>query len=475
MAPELVDLVRARVGGAGFQAPVGGRGEYQGPCPVCGGKDRFRVFPDQEPSGELAVKAGARGGYWCRQCDISGDYIQWLVDIEGWDWTKIFEFLGVEGEAPAQRIMPKPRPAPQQARVGRELTDLLPVELPPEKWREHALKFVNECAAQLEHNPHLVQWLEGRGVPLSIARESRLGWHAGKPQRSNRPPCDYRSREGWGLPRILNDNGRPKSIWLPRGLVIPNFRDGELAAVRVRRPNSDVPPDDDKYKLVAGSNQKVTMITPNARDYVVVEAALDGLAIAAAKVDGVGFCSMGTLTAYPDIQAAEWLSEARHILNALDFEPQGKGEKHGNKFRHWWGERFPQCRRTPVPVGKDPGELVEQLGRAALGDWLRSLTAPAIDVSALAPKGTVESAPLPTTKKYQIPDDIEELRVILSVSGTDIHVGESGALLGCQGPEEYHGRVAVLAHRPVVRKWIQEVGELVVNSRNFMKPLEKTR
>lgn len=474
MAPELVELVRTRLGGSGFQLPVGGRGEYQGPCPVCGGEDRFRVFPDQQPSGELSVKAGARGGYWCRQCDISGDYIQWLVDIEGWDWTKIFEFLGVEGEAPTQRSVPKSRPAQRQPRVGRELDELQAVKLPPVKWREHAQKFVDECAARLKSNPHLIQWLERRGVPLLVAEAFSLGWFAGTKQKGNHPPCAYRSREGWGLPRQDNPRtGRPKSIWLPRGLVIPNRRNGELAAVRIRRPDSDVGPRDKKYILVAGSNQKACMITEGYSSYVVVEAALDGLAVLAAAPKGVGFCAMGTLSAYPDMQSAEWLSNATHILNALDFEPQGKGEKYGNKFRHWWGERFPQCRRTPVPVGKDPGELVEQLGSEALGDWIQSLLSSAIDVSALAPKGKVESATQPTKKKYQVPDDIEELRVILSVSGTTLHVGESGALLGCQGPEEHQRRVAVLAHRPVVKRWIQEVGELVVNSRNFMKPLEE--
>lgn len=42
-------------------------GEYAMACPSCGGKDRFRVWPHQK-----------RGSYWCRQCNIRGDYIQFL-------------------------------------------------------------------------------------------------------------------------------------------------------------------------------------------------------------------------------------------------------------------------------------------------------------------------------------------------------------------------------------------------------------
>ena len=36
-------------------------GEYAGPCPWCGGEDRFRVWPYAD-----------RPGYWCRQCGKNG-------------------------------------------------------------------------------------------------------------------------------------------------------------------------------------------------------------------------------------------------------------------------------------------------------------------------------------------------------------------------------------------------------------------
>lgn len=70
----LLDLardVRERVGildvldAAGFPvAPVNRAGtEYAGPCPACGGHDRFRVWP------------GPPGRFWCRQCTWSGDVV----------------------------------------------------------------------------------------------------------------------------------------------------------------------------------------------------------------------------------------------------------------------------------------------------------------------------------------------------------------------------------------------------------------
>jgi DNA primase len=42
-------------------------GEYQGACPFCGGKDRFRVWPND-----------TKPGWWCRMCEKGGDAIQYL-------------------------------------------------------------------------------------------------------------------------------------------------------------------------------------------------------------------------------------------------------------------------------------------------------------------------------------------------------------------------------------------------------------
>ncbi|MCZ7545738.1 MAG: hypothetical protein M5R40_20460 [Anaerolineae bacterium] len=49
-------------------------GEYAGPCPACGGRDRFRVWP--------APREGP-GRYWCRQCGARGDAISYLRWREG--------------------------------------------------------------------------------------------------------------------------------------------------------------------------------------------------------------------------------------------------------------------------------------------------------------------------------------------------------------------------------------------------------
>jgi hypothetical protein len=46
--------------------------EYHGACPMCGGTDRFCVWP-------------ARGRAWCRQCNASGDALAWAMRLDGHD------------------------------------------------------------------------------------------------------------------------------------------------------------------------------------------------------------------------------------------------------------------------------------------------------------------------------------------------------------------------------------------------------
>lgn len=58
---------------AGCWLARNGRGCWRGPCPVCGGDDRFQVW-DWE--------AGESPHFWCRKCQIWGDAIdvyQWFL------------------------------------------------------------------------------------------------------------------------------------------------------------------------------------------------------------------------------------------------------------------------------------------------------------------------------------------------------------------------------------------------------------
>ncbi len=74
---DLVELLerRGEQGSLKRRASTNG-GEWAGPCPLCGGEDRFRVWPTP-PDG--------KPGAWCRQCQAGGDALTWAVRLEGRD------------------------------------------------------------------------------------------------------------------------------------------------------------------------------------------------------------------------------------------------------------------------------------------------------------------------------------------------------------------------------------------------------
>lgn len=431
MPAPLLDLVRARVSGE-FRGPKGSLGEFHGPCPVCGGTDRFHVFPDQAPRPGIGLEAGASGGFWCRSCGLAGDYVEWLRAVEGYDWKKIREFLGV-GEGGGRREAGA-RPAKRAAsapRVGRELADLPEVGLPSAAWREHAEKFAASCAEALESAPGYARWLERRGVTMAVARAFGLGRHAGE-SVSHGAPCSFRSRASWGLPEKTDASGRAKPLWLPRGLVLPKRRNGELVGLRIRREKADLAGGGSKYLQVEGGGTGCFISPLDAPAYVVVEAQLCALAVLSAGVPDVGACAVESLGTYPDAEAAEALGKAVWVGLALDFEPSmpesdasAKARMNaGQRARSWWASRFPRCERLPVPVGKDVGEFVERAGLDALRVWLESILPRALRPNARAPRGRVDRALEPAAATVlEVPEPVVRLDALMRLHGVGLDNG----------------------------------------------------
>ena len=79
-------------------------GEYSSACPGCGGSDRFRVWPEENP------EKAAAGSYWCRRCEKRGDAIQFLRDFDGLSFREACARLGMV--VPDSRALsPRPRQA----------------------------------------------------------------------------------------------------------------------------------------------------------------------------------------------------------------------------------------------------------------------------------------------------------------------------------------------------------------------------
>ncbi len=66
-----------------------GGGEYCGPCPSYGGRDRFILWPEHQ--------SGAKGGrFLCRGCGVQGDAVAFLREFRGLSYPEACEALRIE-------------------------------------------------------------------------------------------------------------------------------------------------------------------------------------------------------------------------------------------------------------------------------------------------------------------------------------------------------------------------------------------
>jgi len=193
-----------------------------------------------------------------------------------------------------------------------------------------------------------------RGLQLDTVDEARLGVV---------PEDLYFSRESWGLPSEVNEEtGRKKRIWIPAGLVIPCFSDGELCRLRIRRYSSG---DGGRYIIIPGSSSRPLAFGLSRTVIVIVESELDGLILWQAAGEFVGVVALGAARMKPDQALDERLGRAVAVLGCLDFDEAG-----GRGSWAFWARRYPNFKRWPCPVGKDPGEAYQK--GADLKAWIRA-------------------------------------------------------------------------------------------------------
>ncbi len=318
-----------RVGSSSVRGP-----EYHGPCPVCGGNDRFHLWPEQ-----------GTGSFWCRGCEKGGDLVEFYRWRDGVGYKDACQRAGIDAKTYAAQSTPSTKNNTTSALfVPRSADPVLPA------WSEHAAKFADWCHLQLLNTPNQLAWLAARGIDADLVAQFNLGWN---------PVDTWRAREAWGLPTLLRGDGKPKKLWLPQGLIIPQSIDNTVARLRIRRPDGEP-----KYYVVPGSSRE-PFVTGTESAYVVVESELDAISLHGAAGDLVGCVAMGNSTAKPT--AALWmlLQRSIHISVSLDSDAPkknqqtGKMEAAGASASRWWLTNVPTAERVPMIGGKDPGEAYQ--------------------------------------------------------------------------------------------------------------------
>jgi DNA primase len=290
-------------------------GEWAGACPFCGGRDRFRVWPQAEPA-----------RWWCRQCERHGDAISFVQQREQVPFGEALQRLGLDGVSRPVRPDPPPARPPE------------PTEPPVAAWQQAARALVADSIAAL-HGDYTkpLTYLRRRGFTPDTIATAQLGYH---------------SRDRW-VPRSVwgpaPDGARPR-LWLPRGIVIPWFSDGQLWRVVIRRPAGDP-----KYYCIPGSANAVynaDTIRPD-RPLVLVEAAFDALAIQQTAGDLCAAVATGTTGG----RTLRWISR---IARAPVVLPAYDNDAGGETPIAYWRDVLRERARIWRPYTDDPAGMLER-------------------------------------------------------------------------------------------------------------------
>lgn len=351
-------------------------GEYHGVCPVCGGNDRFHIWPEQ----------GDYGTYWCRGCKIGGDAIEYLRNIEGMSFQAACKEVGKTVTELEEYQKPQFKKPAADSFTPRKIA------APADLWTEHATKFADWAHEQLLSNQEQLDYLAARGITLEAVKAFRIGYNPGEKGKDL-----YKAREAWGLETKLNKDNKKTKLWLPIGIVIPFYISGTLRRLRIRIPADRRTEKSLPYYLVPGSAMDSFITRADAKAWFIVEAELDAIAIHAQAGDLTGAMAMGNSTARPTAGVYELLTASLWIGNALDYdatEKDGKYENAGGGAALWWKKQFPQVERWPVPVGKDPGDAYK--AGVSLREWVKTGLPPILTLPE-PPKPAAKPATPPAT------------------------------------------------------------------------------
>ena len=299
-------------------------GEYYSPCPRCGGKDRFYIQPNKKMK-------NCSGYYRCRQCEISGDSIQFCRDIMGLSFQEAVE--RVNATVPTNSFFRS------KFNVTKEYRPVQ-LKLPTDRWLERAKVVVEESHKQILMKPEILEYLKSRGIPLEAVRRYKIGW--------NKEDI-WNDKIDWGI-----ESEEGKFVWIPKGILIPTSDpSGKIIRLKVRRSGWKLDDEYPKYVAVSGSMNGLSIVGDTKRDVmVVVEAELDAYAIHSAANDFTFVVAVGSNIKNPD-NITDYLAKKASILLICHDNDEG-----GEIMLEKWKKLYKHADGFPVPNGKDVGEYI---------------------------------------------------------------------------------------------------------------------
>lgn len=297
-------------------------GEYHASCPECGGKDRFYIQPSRKQRNCL-------GYYCCRQCNIKGDTIEFGRKFRGFTFNEALNH--------AQATIQPSKSFPFLDNNERMHLPKVPKKL-SNQWMEQATNIVDVANRNLLKLPERLMYLRSRGLPIDAVKKYMFGWNAVDKQING---------SDWGLEK--------DKIWLPKGFIIPLFRDGKVVGLKIRRSEWFEGDKFPKYVAVSGSINGLNIIgeTKNRDVMLVVESEFDAYAAHYLAGDFLFCVAMGGSSKDTDILTDYLAKKIKHLLICYDNDDAGK-----ISFNKWLS-RYSHAKRFPTPIGKDIGQAIE--------------------------------------------------------------------------------------------------------------------
>lgn len=265
-----------------------GEGVVCGPCPVCGGEDRFQVW------------LPPKNTYWCRQCGARGGFWRFLCDIRGLS------------RKDAWRVMEDERRSGSLSSTdlgGSRETDR-------EMWRTTVRDLVLRGKRDLMEDRAMLRYLEhDRGLTMETITAHHLGVLRGK--------CSLKYADlGLGEGGLNARGEKVVGFSVPSGLLIPNIVHGEGGSGLLIRTLDGYPA---KYWSLPGSILQSMLIKGDGGDYegvvAVVESYLCGMLLN--QETGVTVVALGGVNAPLSTPSLNALRDARIVLLVLDNDDAG--------------------------------------------------------------------------------------------------------------------------------------------------------
>jgi hypothetical protein len=297
----------------------------------------------------------------CMSCGQAGDLIAIYCGLTGYPLDSSEGFREFRNKFAGDADT---RPRPKLGPVAPREWSAKPAAEAPADWHTRAALFVDHSVERLGSEPAVQEQLAAWGVSMETARLCRIGWN----DQDKAVP-----RSAWGLPEMINEKtGKPKKIWLPKGLVLPMYDDGKLVKIKIRRPEAKTSWGQDLryWEVPGGENNRFHRYgRPHWSAWVIVETERDAVTVwQASRAMHVGAMGTGGAAKRPATDTIDILRKADVILVALDLD--AAGATNAWKF---WAQEFPQAIRWPVPpsMGKDVGDAVRDHG-LDVAAWVRS-------------------------------------------------------------------------------------------------------